>query len=230
MAKDLMTAVNMSTQNKADFIKNKVYYHGSRGGLSGAIQPISRNRCDFGRGFYMGVTPIQAKGLVVEDSAPYFYELVIREDVNSSSLTKKELSGDEWLYTVLACRERCTELLPYISHYKKALSNFDFVKGPIADDRMNEAIRSFEDRSLTDEGLRYCLSKIDYGQQLVAISQRACDSIQIITEREIFGQEADQAIAYCKEKREESRGIVKEAQWLFRDKGKYIDKIIKELS
>lgn len=229
MATDLMTAVNMSTQNKVDSILNKVYYHGSRGGLSGTIQPISRIRCDFGRGFYMGDTPIQAKGLVAEDSAPFLYELIIRRDMSSSALTIKELSGTEWLYTVLACRERCTELLPYISHYKKALSDFDFVKGPIADDRMNEAIYSFENGTLTDEGLMYCLSKIDYGQQFVAVSQRACDSIQIITEREIFGQEADQATEYCKEKRKESRGIVKEAQWLFRNKGKYINEIIKEL-
>ena len=27
-------------------------YHGSKAGLSGAIAPLSRNACDFGRGFY----------------------------------------------------------------------------------------------------------------------------------------------------------------------------------
>ncbi|MCI8597874.1 MAG: DUF3990 domain-containing protein [Lachnospiraceae bacterium] len=29
-------------------------YHGSKSGIRGAISPISRERCDFGRGFYMG--------------------------------------------------------------------------------------------------------------------------------------------------------------------------------
>lgn len=210
--------------------RGKIYYHGSRGGLSGSIQPISRVRCDFGQGFYMSDTPIQAKGLVVEDSAPYLYELRIREDPDLfPPLTTKELRGKEWLYTVLACRERSMELLPYIKHYKKALKGFDFAKGPIADDRMNEAIRNFEDGNLTDEGLMYCLSKVDYGNQIVALSQRACDSIQIITEREIYGQEADQARIYSSEKRKDGRNAVKEAQRLFRNKGKYIDEIARSL-
>lgn len=30
-------------------------YHGSKSGLSGAIAPISRDKCDFGRGFYSGI-------------------------------------------------------------------------------------------------------------------------------------------------------------------------------
>lgn len=29
-------------------------YHGSKSGICGAIAPISRKRCDFGKGFYMG--------------------------------------------------------------------------------------------------------------------------------------------------------------------------------
>ena len=36
-----------------------VLYHASRFGISGNIQPISRSRCDFGRGFYMGTDPIR---------------------------------------------------------------------------------------------------------------------------------------------------------------------------
>ena len=38
--------------------KNRVLlYHGSKSGLVGDIKPISRERCDFGKGFYMGTTP-----------------------------------------------------------------------------------------------------------------------------------------------------------------------------
>ena len=36
-----------------------VLYHASRFGISSNIQPISRSRCDFGRGFYMGTDPIR---------------------------------------------------------------------------------------------------------------------------------------------------------------------------
>ena len=34
-------------------------YHGSKSGISGAITPISRERCDFGKGFYMGTDRTQ---------------------------------------------------------------------------------------------------------------------------------------------------------------------------
>lgn len=177
----------------------------------------------------MSESPLQAKGLVIEDSDPYFYELKIQPSRSFPPLTVKELKGEEWLYTVLACRERISEINPLIAHYKENLKKFDFVKGPIADDRMNEAIRAFEDGNLTDKGLLYCLSKVDYGEQIVAKSKIACASIKVITEREIYGQEADQTRIYTQEMRQEGRNAVKEAQRAFRNKGLYIDEVIVNL-
>lgn len=34
-----------------------ILYHGSKSGIKGPIAPISRDRCDFGKGFYMGTDP-----------------------------------------------------------------------------------------------------------------------------------------------------------------------------
>ena len=31
-----------------------ILYHGSKSGINGPIAPISTDRCDFGKGFYMG--------------------------------------------------------------------------------------------------------------------------------------------------------------------------------
>lgn len=56
-----------------------ILYHGSRGGIEGSIEPISRSRCDFGKGFYMGTNPEQVKGLVVEQDAPVFYTVELQE-------------------------------------------------------------------------------------------------------------------------------------------------------
>ena len=42
-------------------MKDKILFHGSRGGIDGNIKPISRVRCDFGKGFYMGEDSNQAK-------------------------------------------------------------------------------------------------------------------------------------------------------------------------
>lgn len=35
-------------------MKDIILYHGSKGGIKGNIKPISREFCDFGKGFYLG--------------------------------------------------------------------------------------------------------------------------------------------------------------------------------
>lgn len=32
-------------------MQDVILYHGSRGGIEGGIKPVSRERCDFGKGF-----------------------------------------------------------------------------------------------------------------------------------------------------------------------------------
>lgn len=41
-----------------------ILYHGSRHGINGPIAPLSRDRCDFGRGFYLGTNPLQPLTLI----------------------------------------------------------------------------------------------------------------------------------------------------------------------
>ncbi len=56
-------------------MEDKILFHGSRGEIDGEIAPISRVRCDFGKGFYMGEDSYQAKALVADDTSPYKYQL-----------------------------------------------------------------------------------------------------------------------------------------------------------
>ena len=50
-----------------------VLYHGSKKGLTGEIAPISREQCDFGKGFYMGTNTLQPLTLVCAEEKPKFY-------------------------------------------------------------------------------------------------------------------------------------------------------------
>lgn len=43
-----------------------VLYHGSKSGIQGKIKPASRDRCDFGAGFYMGTDPLQPLTLICD--------------------------------------------------------------------------------------------------------------------------------------------------------------------
>ena len=63
-----------------------VLYHASRFGISGSIQPISRSRCDFGKGFYMGTDPIQPLTLVCNEKNPVFYTLEFNMETPFSPL------------------------------------------------------------------------------------------------------------------------------------------------
>lgn len=55
-------------------------YHGSRHGIDGPIAPLSRDRCDFGRGFYLGTEPLQPLTLICDfpDARFYTVELDLR--------------------------------------------------------------------------------------------------------------------------------------------------------
>ena len=50
-------------------------YHGSKSGLTGTIAPVSRDVCDFGRGFYMGTEKTQPLTLICHGESPKFYEI-----------------------------------------------------------------------------------------------------------------------------------------------------------
>ena len=50
-----------------------ILYHESKSGISGPIAPISRDRCDFGKGFYMGTDPYQPLTLISDFEHSRFY-------------------------------------------------------------------------------------------------------------------------------------------------------------
>lgn len=208
--------------------KDKVIlYHGSRGGISGEIEPISRPRCDFGKGFYMGTNPEQAKGLIIEDASPVFYTI----ELDFSKIPRDKilvLDREDWLHAVLAFREK-SELFSSSDIAKniiKKVNSYGIVIGGIADDRMNEAIREFTANSITDKGLLACLQSIDYGQQIVCKTDEACSALKIISQRDIYGKEADDIRKYTYQKREEARNIIQEMKIKYLRDGLYLNEIV----
>ena len=52
-------------------------YHGSKSGIHGAIAPISRRHCDFGKGFYMGTDRLQPLTLICNYPSAKMYTLSV---------------------------------------------------------------------------------------------------------------------------------------------------------
>jgi hypothetical protein len=204
-----------------------IVYHGSRGGIVGEIKPTSRIRCDFGCGFYMGTNPEQVKGLIVEDSSPVFYTLKINlKDFDRNKILI--LDGMDWVYSVLANRQKIKEFnnLDIVQQIINKQQDYDFMIGAIADDRMNEAMRRFQMNGLTDIGLKACLESIDYGYQIVAKSEKACKRIEILSEKDIYGLEADNIRRYVNDKRKESQNVVETMNRKYLREGQYLSEII----
>ena len=212
-------------------LEDIVLYHGSRGGIDGDIAPISRVRCDFGKGFYLGTNEMQAKGLVCDDSAPFYYSIKLHlSEIDPQKVLR--LDGEDWLYTVLAHRKNCEEFngLETAKRYLDKLTKYDVVIGSIADDRMNEAITAFGNRSLTDVGLEACLKYIDYGEQYVLKTESACGLAEILSEKRLQGQELTHAQNISRQARAKSVDVVKEAVDKYQRQGRYLNELIKELS
>lgn len=210
-------------------MKDMILYHGSKNGLSGAIKPMSREKCDFGRGFYMGENKNQATSLVVELPEAKVYKLKF----NLSQIPEERiltLNDEEWLLAILANREIC---MPFnklsIAHYwKEKMDDYDVIIGKIADDKMQRAVREFVEQNITDKALVACLKEVDYGNQIVAKNEFACSLIEVLDEVQVKGQVRMSAIQFNESKRSINNRVIKEKQLLYRKSGLYIDEFVEK--
>ena len=134
---------------------------------------------------------------------------------------------------MLAHRRKCAEFseLPLADQYIQKAKQYDFIIGAIADDRMKDAVRSYSEYTMTDKGFTACLSAIDYGFQIVAKTKTACRQISIVSEHEIYGQEAEGIRVYNQNKMNQARNIVRDMRIKYRNDGLYLDELInKELN
>lgn len=210
-------------------MKDIILYHGSRGGLEGNITPISRVKTDFGRGFYLGTNKNQAKGLVANEKNAVIYTMKLKlSEIPEDRILV--LSGQDWLYTVLANRQRWEKFneLAISQTYIDLVKNYDVIIGPIADDRMNSSVESFIANALTDTGLKACLKAVDYGQQYVLKTPFACGKIEIINSYEMSEKEKDDAYAYCRHLQAEGDVVVNNAIEEYQRQGLYFNEIIKK--
>lgn len=213
-------------------MKDIILFHGSRGGIDGNIKPISRVRCDFGKGFYMGEDSKQAKCLVANDSDPYFYTLKFKLSEIPENRILNLTDNKEWLYTILANRKKIDEFnkLDIAKEYLKICDNYDVIIGAIADDQMSEAMQRFSNAGLTDKGLIACLKAIKYGNQYVAKTDFACSKIEILDCKELYSREISDLRDYSLQKRKQCKNIVNEMTRKYRKNGLFIDEIIQKVN
>ena len=69
-------------------------YHGSKSGIRGAIAPISRKHCDFGKGFYMGTNRTQPLTLICNYPKAKIYTLSVETRQAICGFNRKSLQAN----------------------------------------------------------------------------------------------------------------------------------------
>ncbi len=165
-------------------------YHGSKSGIHGTIAPISRGRCDFGKGFYMGTDRTQPLTLICNYPDAKIYTLSV--DLSDLKILDVEV-GLDWALLVAYNRGKM-ESVRHSAIYKRFANlckDCDMVIGYIADDRMFVVLDRFFNGEITDMALVHSLSALKLGKQYVALTEKACEKIKILDEQGLTEKDRD---------------------------------------
>ena len=204
-----------------------ILYHGSKSGIKGPIAPISRERCDFGRGFYMGTEPYQPLTLISDFEESKFYVMSL-DLTNLRVLTVKP--DIEWAMLVAFHRGKMDEAkgTELYDRYVRMAKGYDVIAGSIANDRMFYVLDNFFLGNITDKALVMSLSALQLGQQYVAISEKACGRVRIEAEIELSCLERDFLRDLSEDNRVKGINLANEICRDYRREGRFFDEILKD--
>ena len=216
----------VDTKAYADTDNRLILYHGSKKGITGDVAPISREECDFGRGFYMGTSTLQPLTLICNEDKPKFY--AVKLDLTGLNVLTVDVSMD-WAMLIAYHRKEMESAkgTAVYEKYAHMADGYDVIIGYIANDRMYTELFRFFNKTLTDVALIHCLSALDLGKQYVAISEKACRQIKILKEEPLSPLELALLKDMSAERRKEGVALAEEIEVKYRREGKFFDEILR---
>jgi len=202
-----------------------VLYHGSKNGLTGDIRPISREFCDFGRGFYMGTEKMQPLTLICNFPEARLYTM--QADLTDLRVLEIEV-GIDWALLIAYHRGKMESVKGSGIHrkYAKMAEGCDMIIGNIANDRMFVVLDRFFSGEITDIALINSLSALKLGKQYVALTEKACRQIKIIDEKALSKPERDAFRLESELHRQEGVRKAEEICLKHRRDGRFFDEIV----
>ena len=223
-----MTIARVEREAKALELNDRVIlYHGSKSGIVGKVAPISREKCDFGKGFYMGTDPAQPLTLICDFEKSKFY--IVSMDISKLSLLK--VSADiDWAMLVAYHRGRMERInnTDFYSKYSQMDSDKDVIIGSIANDKMFYVLDNFFLGNITDLALVKSLSALQLGEQYVAVTEKACEEIRVEKELEISYMERKFLQDRSEENRAKGIHLANDICKNYRREGKFFDERLDE--
>jgi len=202
-------------------------YHGSKSGIIGGIKPISRDLCDFGKGFYMGTEQIQPLTLICNFPDAKLY--TVKSDLTGLRVFEVEV-GIDWALLIAYHRGKMDDVKNneiYLK-YKSMGDGCDMIIGYIANDRMFVVLDRFFSGEITDAALIGCLSALKLGKQYVAVTEKACNQVEIIETKAITQKERDELRIKAEALRLEGVDKAEDICKKYRREGRFFDEILQE--
>ncbi len=201
-------------------------YHGSKSRIRGAIAPISRERCDFGKGFYMGTDRTQPLTLICNYPDVRIYTL----SVNLADLKILDIEvGLDWALLVAYNRGKM-ESVKHSTIYNRFANlskDCDMIIGFVANDRMFVVLDRFFNGDITDMALINSLSALKLGKQYVALTEKACKKIKILDEQKLTESDRDKLKQKSEINRSKGIAMADEICRKYRRDGRFFDEILK---
>jgi len=201
-------------------------YHGSKSGIRGSIAPISRERCDFGKGFYMGTDRTQPLTLICNYPKAKIYTLSV--DLSNLRILNVEV-GLDWALLVAYNRGKMETIKnsQIYSRFENMGKGCDMIIGYIANDRMFVVLDRFFNGEITDFALINSLSALKLGTQYVALTEKACNKIKILEEQALTKEDRDRLKEEGNINRSKGIDMANEICRKYRREGRFFDEILK---
>jgi len=201
-------------------------YHGSKSGIRGSIAPISRERCDFGKGFYMGTDRTQPLTLICNYPKAKIYTLSV--DLSNLRILNVEV-GLDWALLVAYNRGKMETIKnsQIYSRFENMGKGCDMIIGYIANDRMFVVLDRFFNGEITDFALINSLSALKLGMQYVALTEKACNKIKILEEQALTKEDRDRLKEEGNINRSKGIDMANEICRKYRREGRFFDEILK---
>ncbi len=221
--KEISSSLN-SNQNELNE-KIVTLYHGSKSGIHGAIAPISRNRCDFGKGFYMGTNYTQPLTLICNYPKAKLYTL--RVDLTNLKILNIEVDLD-WALLIAYNRGKMESIKDskLYKRFKNLSKSYDIIIGHIANDRMFVVLDRFFNGEITDFALIHSLSALELGKQYVASTKKACNQIEIVKEQNFSREYWEELKKVSEINRSKGIAMANEICRKYRREGRFFDEIL----
>lgn len=213
---------------KEEIAKEKygnVIFHGSKNGLQTITVTGSKDKCDFGKGFYLGETYNQALAFVCENEKSSVYSF--RYSLEGLKIKRFDTSF-EWMIAICYYRGTLREY-SQSEQVKKVVSEIeaaDVVIAPIADNKMFYIMALFTDGDINSNVALHSLSASKLGLQYVFKTEKALMNLHPIEKYYLCKPEREDCKVFLRERGFEIDTKLKLAKREFRT-GLYIEELLK---